>query len=155
MDVVPEQLPGAELRALRESFALTRTALAELAGIDETDLVAVETAPGPDEAAVRAVIAALDYVGTVTERFVERAREATSDMAGTPILLYVFDTDADLWAAHPDFAPLTAAWHRVTSLSAADELAEELGIDVDLGYRPDGFTADASVRYDESLTDPA
>jgi DNA-binding transcriptional regulator YiaG len=104
----------AELKTLREALGLSQAHLAHLAGVQERTVrhwEAGRNAAPPDVAAMLANIDA--SIDRQVQQALATARELIAQAGHAPdcIDLLRYRTDADLWAAHPDYAPLPVTTH--------------------------------------------
>lgn len=117
----------AELKTLREALGLSQDQLARLAGVQGRTIRHWEAGrnSAPDD--VAAMVARIDAgLDRQVQQALTTARELIAQAGRLPdcIDLLRYRTDADLWAAHPDYAPLPVTTHAVMLARTRRALAD-------------------------------
>lgn len=112
-----ERMPRGELQTVREYLGLTTEALAGLLGVLHSTVRHWEAGSKPVPYGVRAEV---EQIEAVTAAAVGELVEALGRMPDPAVVVY--RTDADMHAARPDMAHLTARWWRHVVARAAHEV---------------------------------
>jgi transcriptional regulator with XRE-family HTH domain len=133
---------AAEMKTRREALGLSTQWLADQLGVQER---AVRRWEAGDRAIPDDVNAVLDHAETTAQTCTTQAlAEHDTNTVGARVVLTTYPSDAALWAARPDLAPLPASWHRTAVTAQARHQLLTRGTTVTITY--DGADASAPQR---------
>lgn len=107
----------AEIRSIREHLGLSHTELAAFLSVDVRSVRRWEAGQqyihDDNAESIRKLV---DITGTAVRQRVINLRPRTNPT------MVVYRFDEDMWAAHPEYAPLPARWHRIIAARVGEQV---------------------------------